>query len=299
MSTLPIIQRYIWLVNTIARFDGRLTFGEISRKWADSPLNDGSLLSRTTFYRYREGIRELFGISLECDATRGNVYYIARDDCDGRLQTWLLDTLGLANMVNESRALSGRILPEHSPSGGPKLIAAVEAMQSGHVLLMTYAGFNPHNVTSTFRIRPYAVKQSLNRWYLIGEGEDGRVLCYALDRIRELVPTQETFELPEGLDIDGMFADSVGVMTDEAPERIVIRVTDGQANYVRTLPLHHSQEEVEGSPDTFALYVRPTLDFIMKLRSYGPAIEVLSPSWLRTRLATDARLTAERNGNSL
>ena len=244
MSTLPIIQRYIWLVNTIARFDGRLTFGEISRKWAESPMNDGSSLSRSTFYRYREGIRELFGIALECDAARGNVYYIAQDDCDGRLQTWLLDTLGIANVVSESRALSGRILPEHSPSGGAKLVTAVEAMQAGQILMMSYEGFNPHNVPSTFSIKPFAVKQSMNRWYLIGEGENGRVGCYALDRIRELVPTQEQFEFPEGFDVEEMFVHSVGVMTDESPERIVIKVCDGQANYVRSLPIHHSQEEV-------------------------------------------------------
>ncbi len=295
MSTLPIIQRYIWLVNTIARFDGRLTFGEISRRWEDSPLNDGSPLSRSTFYRYREGIRELFGIALECDAARGNVYYIAQDDCDGRLQTWLLDTLGLVNTVGESRTLAGRILPEHSPSGGPKLAVAVEAMQAGQVMTMSYAGFNPHNVPSTFRIMPYAVKQSMNRWYLIGEGEDGRIRPYAFDRIRELTPTQDTFEFPAGLDVDGLFVHSVGVMTDEAPERIVIKVLDGQANYVRSLPLHHSQEEVEGEPDTFAIFVRPTIDFIMKLRSYGPAIEVVAPSWLRGQLASEADIIRQRN----
>lgn len=295
MSTYPIIQRYIWLVNTIARFDGRLTFGEINRRWQASSIGDGQPLSRTTFYRYREGIRELFGISLECDAGRGNVYYIAQDDCDGRLQTWLLDTLGIANVVNESRALSGRILPEHSPSGGPKLVTAVEAMQAGQVLTMSYEGFNPHNVPSTFRIKSFAVKQSMNRWYLIGEGEDGRVRCYAFDRIRELVPTQELFEFPEGLDVEAMFVDSVGVMTDGEAERIVIKVHDGQANYVRSLPLHHSQEEVEGETDMFALYVRPTIDFIMKLRAYCPAVEVVSPSWLREQFVAEAALTQSRN----
>lgn len=295
MLTFPVIQRYIWLVNTIARFDGRLTFGEISRKWAESSLNDGSPLSRTTFYRYREGIRELFGIALECDTSRGHVYYVAQDNCDGRLQTWLLDTLGIANMVNESRSLSWRIFPEHSPSAGPKLMSAVDAMHAGMVLVMTYVGFNPHNVPATFRVKPYAVKQCIGRWYLIGVGEDGKLRPYAFDRIRELLPTQEHFTYPAGLDVDEEFVHSVGVMTDEAPERVVIRVYDGQANYIRSLPLHHSQEEVEGEADTFALYVRPTVDFIMKLRSYGPAIEVVAPRWLREQLVAEARMTENRN----
>ena len=295
MANLGIIQRYIWLVNTVARFDGRLTFGDIRRKWTESSMYDGSPLSRSTFYRYREGIRELFGIVLECDGSRGNVYYIAQDNCDGRLQTWLLDTLGVVNVVNESRALAGRILPEHSPSGGPKLVTAVEAMQSGHVLMMTYEGFNPHNTPATFRIKPFAVKQCMNRWYLIGEGEDGNIRCYALDRIRELIPLQEQFRSPEGLDIEEMFVHSVGVMTDEEPERVVIKVYDGQANYIRSLPLHVSQEEVEGETDMFTLYVRPTIDFIMKLRSYGPAIEVVTPQWLRDQLASESMTTRQRN----
>lgn len=115
MSTLPIIQRYIWLVNTIARFDGRLTFGEISRKWAEAPMNDGSQLSRSTFYRYREGIRELFGIALECDAARGNVYYIAQDDCDGRLQTWSPTLWGLPTWLARAVRCRGASCPNIPP----------------------------------------------------------------------------------------------------------------------------------------------------------------------------------------
>ena len=76
---------------------------------------------------------------------------------------------------------------------------------------------------------------------------------------------------------------------------MVIKVHDGQANYVRSLPLHHSQEEVEVETYTFELYVRPTVDFIMKLRSYGPAIEVVYPAWLRDQLASEAALTRQRN----
>ena len=55
------------------------------------------------------------------------------------------------------------------------------------------------------------------------------------------------------------------------------------ANYLRSLPLHHSQKEVKKT-DVFSLFhlsVRPTPDFIQELLSYGDSIEILSPESLR------------------
>ena len=51
-------------------------------------------------------------------------------------------------------------------------------------------------------------------------------------------------------------------------------------NYLRTLPLHHSQRELESGDHytDFSFDIRPTDDLLGKLFSYRDSIEVLEPA---------------------
>ena len=61
-----------------------------------------------------------------------------------------------------------------------------------------------------------------------------------------------------------------------------MRVQASEANYLRSLPVHHSQKEVERTADysVFEFYVGPARDFIIELRTYGANLRVLEPQWL-------------------
>ena len=58
------------------------------------------------------------------------------------------------------------------------------------------------------------------------------------------------------------------------------------ANYLRTLPLHHSQRVADVTDDytDFTLDIRPTPDFIGELLKYDRGLEVLSPPELRLKI---------------
>ena len=60
---------------------------------------------------------------------------------------------------------------------------------------------------------------------------------------------------------------------------------------MRTLPLHHSQKEIEKHEkySIFTVKVYPTLDFIQEILSYGDEVEVVSPKWVREDVASYAR----------
>ena len=77
------------------------------------------------------------------------------------------------------------------------------------------------------------------------------------------------------------------MLTDETPmAHVVIRAHDWTPNYLRTLPLHHSQREIartEHSTD-FSFDIRPTADFLGQLLSYADGIEVLQPQELRQKM---------------
>ena len=70
-------------------------------------------------------------------------------------------------------------------------------------------------------------------------------------------------------------------------EKVKIKVSASQANYLRDLPLHESQQETEQTDEysIFELYVRPTFDFKQELLWNGEDLEVLEPLWLRKEIA--------------
>jgi predicted DNA-binding transcriptional regulator YafY len=67
---------------------------------------------------------------------------------------------------------------------------------------------------------------------------------------------------------------------------VVIRAHDWTPNYLRTLPLHHSQRELSSTEHytDFSFDIRPTSDFLAQLLSQGSGIEVLEPQELRGKM---------------
>ena len=74
---------------------------------------------------------------------------------------------------------------------------------------------------------------------------------------------------------------------DLAVEKIKLKVSAGQANYLRSLPLHHSQREMLTTDkySIFELELCPTYDFYQEILRNGEKIEVLEPLWLRKEIA--------------
>ena len=76
---------------------------------------------------------------------------------------------------------------------------------------------------------------------------------------------------------------------DEKPEVIEICIDAMQANYLRTLPLHSSQEEIERNDDysIFRFHMVPSYEFLQELRKYGSDVEVISPESVRAEFRED------------
>ena len=116
------------------------------------------------------------------------------------------------------------------------------------------------------------------------EGYDD-LRIYALDRIKALEPTERKFKLPKKFDAVKFFEDYYGIIIsdddyDVCP--VALLVDAQQSNYLRTLPLHHTQVEVECNDEysIFEYRLCPTFDFRQKILSMGGAIEVLAPEEL-------------------
>lgn len=284
--------RYVWLLDTIMQH-GYITRTDLSDLWQRSALNeDGVPLPSRTFHNHREAILDMFGIDIKFDKARG--YYIANEDTNANgIRNWLMTSLSVNNLINESSTLRDRIILEDIPSSQDYLRSIINAMKEGKMLEMEYQKFKDSQKYKVI-IAPYCVKLFKQRWYVVGQPSDAqKPRIYALDRIKGLLQTRRDFKVPEKFDAKEYFANWFGIVHDEVnykPEIIRLKVWAKQRNYFHTLPLHHSQKEVETHDDwsIFEYFVAPTWDLEQELLQYNDNVEVLEPQSLRDQMIEHA-----------
>lgn len=288
-----LFNNYIWLVDTIYRAK-RITFEEICEKWERNAISDGNELPLRTFHNWRKAIEDMFEINIECDKRNGYSYYIenANDMTEGGIRNWLLNTFAVNNLINESHHLKRRILFEEIPSGREYLTPIIEAMRDNLMVEITYQSFW-RDEPSTFVVEPYCVKVFRQRWYVVAYNEHYQsVRTYALDRIQNLITTEQTFEYPTNFNPQEYFDTCFGVTVNEDSqiETVRLKVTKDQANYLRSLPLHYTQRETETYNDycIFEYRLKPSFELKQELLRYGQTIEVLAPQSFRDEIAQDA-----------
>lgn len=284
--------RYVWLIDTINRA-GHITLADISRKWEDSSLNDeGGPLAERTFHNHRIAIEDTFGIEIKCDRSLG--YYIANsDDLEGDgVRQWLLESLSLNNILNETKDMRERILFEDIPSSKRWLTVLVNAMRDGKAVEMTYKSFWRGEET-TFIAHPWCLKLFKQRWYVLAKSEEyDEPRIYSLDeRMVDIVPTKKALKVPSKFNAREFFSNYFGIFIgqDYKPEKIILKVEAYQVNYFNSLPLHPSQRLIE-SNDEYSVYeywLAPTLDFRQEVLRHGPTVEVLEPETFREEVKDD------------
>ena len=285
-----LINKYVWLVETIYKATS-ITYEDINERWIRSEISEGLELPLRTFHKWRIAVEEMFGLIIECERKGGYHYYIANADelKRGGIRNWLLNTISVNNLLIENQHLKDRILLEEIPSGQDYLADIIEAMKKGCCITITYQSYWKSN-KNTFDVEPYCIKLFKQRWYLVGRSPyNNKVLIYALDRILHMFVTETRFDMPKAFQPSDFFKDYYGVIVDNniSIEKIRLKVSSRQANYLRSLPLHSTQVELDKTDDysIFDLEVHPTFDFIQELLKHGEELEILSPDWLRKDMA--------------
>lgn len=284
MTTYTKFKEYIWLVNIIHQA-GRITLAEINRRWVLTEMSGGVEMTRTTFYRHKNAIEDIFGIFIDCDKKNGYKYYIGNEYVlrEDSVQNWMLSTMSVGNILSESQSLNNRILLEHVPSGGKKLQQVTKAMKESRMVSLTYRRYgSPDN--GTYTLAPYCVKLFHQRWYLLAKNPKGHMRVFAIDRILKIKILEEKFKIDEDFEACEFFADCYGVVvnSDKQVEHIVLRAYGREAYALLDLPIHHSQQEIKRTEDYTDIEVRlrPSDDFIAHILSRGPWLQVMSPQWL-------------------
>lgn len=285
------MNKLVWIVTTILKH-GRITFNELNRRWmANEDLSGGLEMQKRTFHKWKDNIFDTFGLIIECENHAPFRYCIENAEAlkDGSIERWLISTFAVSNSLIESKSIKDRILLEDVPSGQQYLEPVIDAMKKNRFIHITYYNYWREDYREHY-VMPLCVKLFRQRWYMVGRlWPSERTLVFSLDRVSDFRLSSNTFDYPKDFVPQEFFEGCIGVIpeADCKIQEVKVKVSAGQANYLRDLPLHRSQEEIERSDEysIFRFELRPTFDFQQEILWHGEDMEVLEPQWLREEIA--------------
>ena len=195
--------------------------------------------------------------------------------------------------------LKNKLEFEHVPEtkGSEFLDAIMDALLENTVLQITYQSFYAEKA-HTHVIHPYYLKEYRNRWYLISYHDHFKgIRTYGLDRIKSMKQLEDHEFIESGFVAGEFYKHIVGVTSlDEKPEEIRISATIEQAQYLRTQPLHQSQEIVEENDQevVFKFFLVPTFEFRSQILGWADQVKVLGPAWFREEIIQSLRSNLEQ-----
>ena len=295
-----LLQRYIWLVDTIRRYC-RISRRELDRLWMRTQFSNGQPMPRRTFYNYRQAVEELFNVEIKCDPATFD-YYIA--DLGGAhhedVTNWLLNTAVTNELLAGSREVADKIFLEDVPSAREYLAPVIDALRTTRPIRFDYHPYGRVLTSEGVVVEPYFLKIFRQRWYVTGRHvASDKVKTYALDRITGLTVGTEPFRPDPAFDPEEYFAHSFGIVfTHGEVKRVMLKVDKRQAKYFRALPLHHTQEEaVHDEFSIFSYRLRISPDFVEELLSHGPRVQVLEPPELREMVRSELKQALDAYDN--
>ena len=173
----------------------------------------------------------------------------------------------------------------------------VSALDTNRIIEFQYQKFGDQEFKTT-RLQPYLLKEDRHRWYIIGRHVDHieKITTYALDRIKSLTIPDEKFVRTD-FDFEQYFKYSFGITVPaEVPVEVVLSFTPYQGNYIKTLKLHPTQQELVDDDKEYriSIHVKPSWEFYEKILGYGKSVKILSPQAIIDEFKTKINEMAEQ-----
>lgn len=287
MSTRESIARYDLITKKLRRDPS--TYDEIADYLSrESELQEYNFnTSKRTFQRDLEDIRSLFNIDIQYDFSR-RVYYINEEE-QPEVNERILEAFDTFNALNVSDRLSKYIhFEKRRPKGTENLYGLLHGIKNRLQINFSYQKFRDEEADKR-TVEPYALKEFKNRWYVIGKDlKDEKIKSFALDRLANLDITKRTFKYPDDYDIEESYKYCFGIISPngQKPVEIILSYDPIQGKYIKSLPLHESQQIIKDDDDEVRIKLKLciTFDFLMELLSHGELVKVISPAKLRKKI---------------
>ena len=266
----------------------------LERKYEEKGILDEKLkFTKRTFLRDKEAILEVFLINISYRRSN-NTYAIEYDEIDEYHED-VFDNLLLVEAYREVKGKKNVMFFEQRKSRGLHwLNGLVHSITHLQVISLNYTKFW-EGVSHKKTLEPYALKEFRNRWYLLANEKDGKdffLKTFGLDRITDLEISNSTFK-SEKIDIEKYFINSFGIIygDNEQPEEIVLSFDAEQGQYIKTLPIHHSQKVLIDNDKEYRIQLTlfPTYDLEREILSHGERVKIISPKSFRDHLQNELK----------
>jgi len=284
MSKLIYFKRYLYVIDRLR--SRACSFNDLQehvmRKLENDDIDTTFEYAIRTFERDKKDIATLFGIDIHYNR-KDKTYTIDEEEIEDQSVTRMIDAFSIHHALQEGNKLSPSVFLEKRKSLGTEHIhGIIHAIQNRYILQFTYQK-HWEDFSTEREVKPIAIKESQQRWYLVAlEIGSTTVKTFGMDRISDLKVTDTKFK-PIAFNVEKEFRNAFGVLRDSPAEKVTLKFSKMQGEYIKTFPLHESQLITAETEDfiTFEFYIHLTHDFIMELLKYGSDVKVLSPVYLQ------------------
>jgi predicted DNA-binding transcriptional regulator YafY len=287
MSKREILLRYNLIINKLRNKPA--TFKEIEDYLErESELQEYKLtVCIRTFTRDLDDIRIILNINIKYDFSK-KVYYI-NNDGQPEVNNRMLEAFDTFQALNLSDSFSNYIhFEKRKPQGTENLHGLLHSIKNRYLIKFDYQKFWDSEATHR-KAEPYALKEFKNRWYILAKDlKDNKIKTFALDRITKLETTAKKFNYPSNYNVEEHYKYCFGIISPngQKPEEVILSFKPFQGKYLKTLPLHQTQEVILDNEEELQLRLKlcVTHDFLMELLSFGDQVKVLQPQGLVNEL---------------
>lgn len=285
MSIQAAIKRFSLIIDFVSG-----NYHPTKKEIIERLYEEGINISTRTFDRDLDKLRNEFGIFIESSAPEYR-YAVNKEKSFNLSKTLnFFETTKTAGFIHDILKQRNGILDfiefEHEglQKGTEHLPKLVEALNEKKIVKIRHRKFGKSD-SLDYELQPVFLKQYQGRWYVIGTlSNSGKLRAFAIDRIETVKKTTERFKFDKIKNSKEFFENYVGVsFIENKPEPVQLWVSNHQAEYLRTLPLHLSQTEIRSDQKgaVFGYHLVPTYEFIQLILKEHFHVKVLKPEWLR------------------
>lgn len=244
--------------------------------------------SKRTLQRDIREIRNNFGIDIDYSKAQKG-YFISHNEHENMNFQRMMEAFDMFNSLNLAQDLAPFIhLEKRRPQGTENLYGLLHAIKNRLQIKFTYQKFWEESLSQRF-VEPYALKEFKNRWYLLSrDSKDNTIKSFALDRLTNLEITTQSYQYPDNYSIEQSYRYCFGIISpnDTEPQDIILSFTPFQGKYIKTLPLHDTQQVLVDNDEELKIQLKLCLthDLIMELLSFGENMKVVEPKSLADQI---------------
>ena len=267
-----------------------MSLKEINNHYQYSSIYDGEIIPRT-FARYKDYIAETFPCYIDYNQST-NQYFLKRYHQYGQdesLYNYLLSAYHIEGMSELAVKHRDKVKLLDAPTGVENVQIILEAIDKQKGIECVYYSFDRATKKQQLLI-PYFLKTWEKRWYLAAEPDNHHhgISIFALERMDNIRLTEKKMLPSNDVTADEYWEGSFGVnhSDNQVPEQIVIKAYGAQAEYIRALPIHESQKELERTDEytIFEYHIVPCFNLFQQLLWHREKLEIIEPIKMREEM---------------